>query len=219
MSSWHPDRVVTVIGTQIFAPIAYLLDRMLARPFRNSDPVSSNYHEGGYAASIILLLAVVVESMVARDRHFNKKAVGKQGLPVPEYMKEVHRFRSYQRLSELFVLRDAIAHNHVWLLNYLWSEGKRRKLTSAVRTTWSGNRRLEKRLNPNTFRTKVLRANVIPDRMDRKDVYAALAVSLSVLAVLAKRGANPVTVTNSIVGFKGQLVPFSVLQDKVADAL
>ena len=133
-------------------------------------------------------------------------------------MKEVHRFRGYHRLSEFFVLRDSIAHNHFWVLDYLWSEGKGRKLTSATRVTWSGNKRLEKRLNTKTFRTKLLRANVIPAKMDRKDVYAALAISLSVLDFLGKRGANPVTVTNSIVGFRGQRVPFSALLEKVKDA-
>jgi len=219
MSAWYPDRVVTVIGAQLFEPIAHLVGRMLARPFQQSDRVSSNYHESGYAASIILLLAVAVESMVARDRYFNKKAIGKQGLPVPEYMKEIHRFRGYHRLSELFVLRDAIAHNHFWVLDYLWSDGKRRKLTSATRVTWSGNRRLAKRLNPKTFRTKLLRANVIPARMDRKDVHAAFLISLSVLDFLARRGANPVTVTNSSVGFNGQRVRFSALAEKVANAL
>ncbi len=219
MSSWHPDKIVTVIGTHLFVPIAHLLDHMLSRPLLRSDHVSSNYHEGGYAASIILLLAAAVESMVARDRYFNKKALGKQGLPVPEYMKKVHRFRGYHRLSELFVLRDAIAHSHCWVLEYLWSEGKKRKLTSATRVTWSGNRRLEERLNPRTFRTKLLRANVIPDRMDRKDVYAAFATALLVLDFLAKRGANLVTVTNSVVGFRGQRVQFSALLQEVANAL
>jgi len=218
MSSWHPDKIVTVIGTHLFVPIAHLLDHMLSRPLLRSDHVSSNYHEGGYA-SIILLLAAAVESMVARDRYFNKKALGKQGLPVPEYMKKVHRFRGYHRLSELFVLRDAIAHSHCWVLEYLWSEGKKRKLTSATRVTWSGNRRLEERLNPRTFRTKLLRANVIPDRMDRKDVYAAFATALLVLDFLAKRGANLVTVTNSVVGFRGQRVQFSALLQEVANAL
>ncbi len=219
MPSWHADEIVTVIGTQLFEPIAHLLDRMLARPFRKSDRVGSDYYEGGYAASIILLLAVAVESMVARDRYFNKKATGKQGLPAPEYMKEVYRFRDYHRLSELFVLRDAIAHNHVWVLAYLWSEGKGRKLTTATRVTWSGNRRLEKRLNPKTFHTKLLRAKVIPGQWDRKDVYAAFATSLSVFHFLAKQGANPISITKTIVGFNGQLVPFSTLLGKVADAL
>ncbi len=219
MPRWHPDRIVTVIGTHLFVPIAHLVDHMLSRPLLRSDRVSSNYHEGGYAASIILLLVAAVESMVARDRYFNKKALGKEGLPVPEYMKEVHRFRGYQRLSELFVLRDAIAHSHCWVLDYQWSEGKKRKLTSATRVTWSGNRRLEKRMNPGTFRTKLLRANVIPDRMDRKDVYAAFATALLVLDFLARRGANPVTVTNSVVGFRRQRLQFSALLQEVANAL
>jgi hypothetical protein len=55
--------------------------------------------------------------------------------------------------------------------------------------------------------------------MDRHDVHAAFEVALAVLDFLAKRGANPVTVTNSIVRFKGQHVRFSALCDRLANAL
>ena len=108
-----PEASVSVIGSQLFQPLADLIGHMVARPYQKSDQVSSNYYEGGYSTAIILDLAVAVESMVARDRYFNRRAHGHEGLPVPEYMRKVHRYRYYVRLSELFVLRDAIVHNHV----------------------------------------------------------------------------------------------------------
>ncbi|MEO7858888.1 MAG: hypothetical protein ABIU05_00350, partial [Nitrospirales bacterium] len=207
------------IGSQLFQPLADLIGHMVARPYQKSDQVSSNYYEGGYSTAIILDLAVAVESMVARDRYFNRRAHGHEGLPVPEYMRKVHRYRYYVRLSELFVLRDAIVHNHVWKLCYVYRPQGSRRFVSALRVSWSGNGRLKKRLYPKDLRTKLLRANVIPMRMDRKDVLKAFDVAHGVFTFLSKRGAKPVHITEGIVGFRGELLPFSKLRAKLLATL
>ena len=213
-----PEDIVSVIGSQLFQPIADLIGHMVAQPYQKPDPVSSNYYEGGYANTIILALAVAVESMVARDRYFNHHARGYEDEPVPEYMRKVYRYRRYVRLSELFVLRDAIVHNHVWKLCYIIRPQGGRRLVSALRVSWSGKGRLKERLNPKTLRTKLLRANVIPMRMDRKDVLKAFDVALGLFTFLFKRGAKPVCITEEIVGFRRERLPFSKLHEKLAGA-
>lgn len=110
------DTIISVIGSQYLQPIADLLGAFLKRKPPKSDTVSSAYYEGAYAVSILLLLVAVIESMAACDRHFNAKAPVRKHTPVPEYMKELSRYRGYARLSELYVVRDAIFHNHVWIL-------------------------------------------------------------------------------------------------------
>lgn len=114
-----PEVDVSVIGDQLFQSIADLIGHMVARPYQKHDRVSSNHYDGGYSAAIIVMLAVTVESMVARDRYFNPHARGYEATPVPEYMRKVHRYRRHARLSELFVLRDAIVHNHIWEVSYV----------------------------------------------------------------------------------------------------
>lgn len=214
-----PEDSVSVIGSQLFQPLADLIGHMVARPYQKSDQVSSNYYEGGYATAIILLLAVAVESMVVRDRYFNSHARGYEGRPVPEYMQQVHHYRRYIRLSELFVLRDAIVHNHVWKLCYVHRPQGGRRLVSALRVSWSGNQRLRERLNPKDLRTKLLRANVIPMRMNRKDVLKAFDVALGVFTFLSKRGAKPVHITEQMVGFRGKRLPFLKLREQIVCAL
>ena len=214
-----PEDILSVIGSQLFQPLADLIGHMVARPYQKSDQVSSNYYEGGYATSIILALTVAVESMVARDRYFNSCARGYEGLPVPEYMRKVHHYRYYVRLSELFVLRDAIVHNHVWKLCYVLRPQGGRRLVSALRVSWSGNQRLKERLNPKDLRTKLLRANVIPMRMDRKDVLKAFDVAHGVFTFLSKRGAKSVRITEEVIGFGGKRLPFSRLRERLAGAL
>lgn len=214
-----PEDIVSVIGSQLFQSLADLIGHMVSRPYQKSDQVSSNDYEGGYATAIILTLAVAVESMVARDRYFNSHARGYESLPVPEYMRKVHRYRRYVRLSELFILRDGIVHNHVWKLRYICRPRGSRRLVSASRVSWSGNRRLIERLNPKNFRTKLLRANVIPTRMDRRDVLKSFEVALDVFTFLFKQGAKPVRISERIVGFRGERLPFSKVREKLARTL
>lgn len=81
MTQSPTEKVISVLGAQFLQPIAHLLDRMIARPYQKPDDVSSNFYECGYAASIILLLAATVESMVARDRFLNPNSNGYEKEP------------------------------------------------------------------------------------------------------------------------------------------
>jgi hypothetical protein len=212
------DTIVSVIGSQYLQPIADLLGAFLKRKPPKSDTVGSAYYEGAYVVSILLLLVAVVESMAARDRHFNANAPARKHTAVPEYMKELYRYRGYARLSELYVIRDAIFHNHIWVLQILTRASGTRKLLSANRVYWSGNDRLTQRLNSRTFRTKLLRLNAIPSRMDRKDLLKAFDVAISSLRFLEQRGAKPVQILRTIIGFQGARIPFSQLRQELANA-
>ena len=213
-----PEGIVSVIGGQLFQSITDLIGSMVEQPYQKPDQVSSNYYEGGYAAAIIVMLAVAVESMVARDRYFNPRACGHEREPVHEYMQKVHRYRRHVRLSELFALRDAIVHNHVWRFCYVLRPQGGRRLVSTLRVSWSGDRRFRERLNPKDLRTKLLRANVIPMRMDRKDVLKAFEVALDLFSYVYERGAKPVRIAEEIVRFRGKPLPFSKLREKLAGA-
>lgn len=213
------DTIVSVIGSQYMQPIADLLGAFLKRKPPKSDIVSSGYYEGAYVVSILLLLIAVVESMAARDRHFNTKNPARKHTAVPEYMKELYHYRGYARLSELYVVRDAIFHNHIWVLQFLIRASGSRKLLAANRVWWSGNDRLTQRLNPRTFRTKLLRLNAIPSRMDRKDLLKAFDVAISSLRFFEQRGTNPVQILRTTIDFQGARIPFSELRQKLSKVL
>jgi hypothetical protein len=141
-----------------------VVDHWVAHPTMRRDSVGTQFNAGGYAVAVILLLVAALESFVARDRHFSKQPLRKH-VTTPEYMKEIYRYRGYKRLSELFVVRDAIIHSHVWVIKYALPKGGGRRFLSASRKSWSGNNRLEQRLNSKTYRTKLLRFNAIPSRL------------------------------------------------------
>ncbi len=102
------QEIISIIGSQFFTPIAELIDNWVTRRPVRRDSVGAPFHEGGYAVSVIILLVTTLESYVARDRFFSEKQPRHWHVGVPEYMREIYNYRSFARLSELFVVRDAI---------------------------------------------------------------------------------------------------------------
>jgi hypothetical protein len=211
------QEIISIIGSQYFTPIAELIDKWVTRRPVRRDSVGAPFFEGGYAVATIILLVAALESFVARDRFFSKHQPLNRFVAVPEYMKEIYRYRGYKRLSDLFVVRDAIIHSHVWVQKYAISDSGRRRLLSANRKSWSGNNRLEQRLNSKTYRTKLLRLNAIPSRMDRTDVVKTFEVVFAALRFLEKRGANHIPVLPFPVQHQGQRLSFEALPTCLAN--
>ena len=212
MTQNSPD-YISVIGLQLYQPIADLIGKLLARPYQKPDRISSNYFEGGYAAAIILLLAATVESLVQRDRYFyNRTAPTKKpSTKVHEYMKFVHRYRRHAHLEELFEIRNAVTHNHLWEIQYATPAvgGRRHKGSSLVPNTH--RLRTPPVAGARVPRTKRLRINLQPDRLDRTDVEKALAASLHLLEFLSQKGYERVRLTTHRVSLGGKLISFSEL--------
>jgi hypothetical protein len=211
------QEIISIIGSQYFTPIAELIDKWVTRRPVRRDSVGAPFFEGGYAVATIILLVAALESFVARDRFFSRQQPLSRFVAVPEYMKEIYRYRGYKRLSDLFVVRDAIIHSHVWVQKFTISGSGRRRLVSANRKSWSGNNRLEQRLNSKTYRTKLLRLNAIPSRMDRTDVVKTFEVVFAALRFLEKKGANHIPVLPFLVQHQGQRLSFEALPKCLAN--
>lgn len=205
-----PKEIISIIGSSCFTPIAELVDHWVASgPTVRRDSVGTQFYADGYAVAIIVLLVAALESFVARDRHFSKKQPSEKHVAVPEYMKEIYRYRGYKRLSELFVVRDSIIHSHVWLIKYALPKRGGRRFISATRKDWSGNSRLKQRLNPKTYRTKLLRFNAIPSRIDATDAVKAFKIVFAALRFLKGEVQIPSCCLVDPYSIKGNLSPLS----------
>ncbi len=131
----NPNLIISVIGMQFYQPIADLISKLVGRPYQRPDRVGSNYYEGGYAAAIILLLVAAVESLIQRDRYFYRiaKLSPKPSNVASDYSKSVLCYRRHRHLEELFEVRNSIAHNHLWEIEFTTSsEGGRQHRQSQV---------------------------------------------------------------------------------------
>lgn len=221
MSRRKPTQIISVIGSQLYQPIADLLGLLLDRPYRRPDRVSSNYFEGGYAAALVVLLAAVIESFVQRDRYFHllTRPAAKPPSTVPEYMKRILKYRRWAQLQEFLEVRNSVAHNHLWEVEFdtPLAGGRRHKGSSLVPDTHRLRSIPSSRVR--VPRTKHTKLNLLPMRLDRTDVAKGLGICLHALLFLSEKGHNRLSLTDDIVKIRGKRVPFAQLEAEARSAL
>jgi hypothetical protein len=186
------DNVITVVGSAYFQPILDLSERLVQRPRERVTASRINQRENGYSLSIVLLSVVMLESFVGRisdlQQRLGQRGKGKANRrSVPTYIASLRKtFTLEKSLTEVFVLRDAIAHGHVWSLEVSTNERNGQVLRSAVLGTQYGNEQHKKRVHPTTRRTRALGLHVVPSAVGRQEVIKVLDVIHRVLKFLAK---------------------------------
>ena len=212
---------LSILGSRFQQPIADLIVRLIARPYSKPDRLGSSHYEGGYSASGIILLAAMIESLIQRDRYFHKQSSpsAKPSTNAPEYLKTTLGYRRHAQVKELFEVRNALAHNHVWEVHYSLPRGggRQHKSSSLV----AGTHRLASPppATAKVPRTSTNRFNLLPSRIDRTDLLKSLTVCVHLLEFLAKKGNRPVNLAQNTIVLPKSRPPFSALISVVRDAL
>ena len=131
---------------------------------------------------------------MARVRHFDKTSepgTKKWATTYLASLKGCKRLKS--RFSEVYLLRNAIVHNHVFEYEHTWnSNGCFRDKKFRIDTAWQGERGAEiysKHVNIKKYaepKTKILKLRVVPTRMGREDVLRVFETVHQVLKQLHK---------------------------------
>ena len=214
------ETAVSVLAAKFAQPIADLSSRLVTHVYLKPDRVSATFRECGYSASALILVAAMVESAVQRDKYIDA-TLAKQHMSqrsVADYLHERLGYRRFRRVEELFETRNAIAHNHIWEIDYTWNESRREHKESKV---VAKSHRLKTRI-PRTARiprTPIVRFNLQPSRIDRTDLIKALTVATDVLEFLAKHGTNPVNIARHSVAFGKRRIQFGDLVAEIQHEL
>ena len=202
----NPKFNISTVAPHLCQPIADLVGRLIGRRYVGGNWISTNFYESGYAASALLLICALLESMIQRDRYFllREKPRTRCESAIANYARRSLKYRRYRHLRELFDVRNAIAHNHMWEISYTLKPG-------------GGEQHRSSRLVPGTHqlstppdpanrvpRTKLVRLHLMPSTIDRTDVVKALNVSIHFLDHLAAKGTNPVNMADDTFGVNGQ---------------
>jgi hypothetical protein len=220
MANAVSDSIISVLGSQLFQPIADLTEQLLSRERRKADRVSSGHFEAGYSASIIVLLVATVESFVQWDRYFAMKRARKplSGNTV-KYLKERLRYRRAPWLAELFDVRNAVAHNHLYEIDYDTpdSGGRKHRETRIV----SATHRLKQPPGSQVRvpRTRRLRLHLNPIALDRTDASKAFALSMHTLRHISRRGMRKLPLVQRNVRFRQRRMPFEQVGTVLEGAL
>jgi hypothetical protein len=170
------DNLITVVGGAYFQPITDLVVRLQTlSPEASRDEVHVSPRENGYAAAICLLSVVALESFLMRVRYF------KHGEPTPSALNMFrYLYPAYPRkddVAEAFVVRDLLAHNHLWEITYKWEEeDNSTQLLEALHSFGMKDAKYKDYVDAADRRTKGLRFHVLPSRVDRRDAATIVKV-------------------------------------------
>ena len=214
-----PDQLVTIVGSSYFQPISDLLSRLMGQQKPGSNEVQTSSHENGYCASLVLPLVTMLESYVMRVRYINRDRFPIKRIPVADYLPQL--YPDYQRsneLTEIFVVRDVIAHNHLWEIDFAWSEESVMTLLQAEKESTAGDEKYKKVVNKQ-LRTNALDLNILPTKVDRTDVFKVFDIVWETLIFLESKNRNQCYVSHLYVRFNGQTKLFGELRDELRNAL
>ena len=151
--------------------------------------------ESSYAASICLLSLIGFDGALARC-----KVIRKDEIACERSWKDlVSKFAPnisiphLEAVGELEILRDALAHNHVWRVHYRLGDDGSDKFLKAEIQTGFGDKKFKERVDENSLATRgPLKLRVIPTHLTRQDaliVFGAIWVVLQELAEALGQGA------------------------------
>jgi len=203
------DSLVTIVGSSYFEPISVLLEKLNKYDKGSSNEVQAGYIVNGFASSICLLAVVCLESYVMRVRYINKANQNEvDKVSVPVYLKTLYQdFPFENELFEIHILRDTLAHNHLWEVSYSWDDEKDMVL-HAVNKWSSGNKKYKQYVDTKTNVTKNLGLNVNPIKVGPTDVNSVLQTVWKVLIFLENKNRNQCYVSHLHFKHKGKLMKF-----------
>ena len=156
---------------------------------KNGVPVSTlrqNDYEVCWTASTIVLAALLFESYLGWSQRYTTKGIGRERNALSYYnsVRESDRkgASALPDVTEVFVVRDSLVHNHVWEVEYDYSEGG--TMTSARPLDGFGDSKWKQAVDTATGKTKPSAINAIPSRMDRADARKILQLIVRAMEAL-----------------------------------
>ena len=206
------DQYVSILGSRYQQPISDLLEKWSKKNRHPSNAVQSPYFECGYATSIILLLAAMLESYVVRMRYVQKIAISKKYRSAIDVLFFVYpTFRKQKSLTEVFVIRDLVFHNHLWELEYIAESNPSMVLKHSEKHPDFGDKKYRDRVNLKTKRTKALGLSVIPTRVNIIDARKVFSTVVSALEFLETQDRSQCNISKARVRHHNKTVLFQDL--------
>lgn len=160
----------SVLGDSLIEPIVVLVDKATSTRLAGPNQVQASVIENGYSSAIILLLVVMLEGMT---NYVNLHNSGFE--PFKNKYSAVSALKYYTKnilnneIDELFVIRDVIAHNHIWETR-VSSNDRMIHVKEPILRDEYGDRKFTENVDFITRTTKKLELNVFTTRINWKDV-------------------------------------------------
>jgi hypothetical protein len=207
------DQGITIAGLNLLHPLLQLLETLETTPPVEPNEVQTGAWENGYSAAIVVLSVFLLESAINRVRYYEEEESRKPEAAEyfasrnPELAKDI---------DEVFALRDAIVHGHVWDQHTHRVRGQGLKFVERpkLRETY-GNKRFWNMIDSGALLSPHLKLNLYPSRIWRHDAHIVLRTVKHVLMALDSMHPDYRDMNNFICEYRGQDVSFYDVVEEV----
>lgn len=211
MGNKYSAEIISCMASNYHQPIAVLVERILTVQLPEQAGEKPRESEGDYAVSLIILLALEFEAWLSRARYFDADSKDKYALPWIKSLNDSALESIIQRLDEVYFVRDAIAHNHIWSYSQQRVEDKVHYSNFDLNLEWQSSENKFRRIVGGELpklslpRTKLLNLVVVPSFISRKDVVIVFETIRDALVILDRREHISLASQSPTVRFNGQL--------------
>lgn len=209
-----PEGYVSIVASNFVFPIVSLIEALNGVGKHAPNEVQASPLENGYSLAIITLTVLMVESAVSRTQYMMKLSPPQKAL---EFIEQEFPNDLFQKVEELFVIRDTIVHNHVWEAIVYWDENGTLKLVDAQLVKGYGDKKFGKVVDSKTRKTKLLGLNVFPNRICRSDAITVLRTAFEFLSEVERKDHNYFSVSALIVKYKNRVIPFEKFMSELTN--
>ena len=212
------QEIISCIGIGYIEPILTLYKELISNEYSGGSKVKVSLRENGYAVSIITLSVLTVESALNRIRYLEKSK--EENL---EFFKnKFSNKKLYDKLVEIYVIRDLVVHNHIWRIRYTFDESYNetkiyQKLLEGYgsKKGKSGDWKYNHYVNKRTKTTKNLKVNVNPIKLGTNDVKIVLNVLKDLFEFFDSTNLSYFAMRNHYFEFNGEFKKFSDIIDEI----
>ena len=167
-------KIITCIGDSYIDPILTLYEELDKNTSNYINEINSSYIVNGYSVSIVILSVLMIDSILNRIRYLKNDQSKIKNLDF--FKSEFNNKKLSEKLTEIYVLRDIIAHNHIFEIEYDYDQNHNFiiKNTSLLKTY--GDKKYSDNIDKTHLCTKILKLNINPIKIDKSDVLKVFNV-------------------------------------------
>jgi hypothetical protein len=174
---------ITILAGNYMQPLGMLIERLVAKRREGLQGIKANEHETDWAISSILIAVVMFEGWLMRVR-YDLGATAPAETRAPEFYEALRKTYSLPDVTEAFVMRDIVAHNHLWTVTFAWDDCGHQLVDSNLMT--GGDKKYKRVVDSITGLTIGHQLHANPKLIDRTDVKKVLQIILAAMQALER---------------------------------
>ncbi|MDO9319855.1 MAG: hypothetical protein Q7V56_16900 [Gammaproteobacteria bacterium] len=196
------------------------MDKLLSRPISKPGPAGVGMHENGYSAALVVLLIAVLESYTSRVRIMRKSEISGDTNTPALLSKLFPALPTKDELVEVCLVRNVVAHNHVWHLDVSdFHNAGAPTIANPRELGFKPNQNYDVVVDVATRTTRLLRLNISPTSVDRTDVWKVFDVTWRTLKYMNAQNFSDTPLGGSTVAFRGKRREFADLLQELKNGI